>query len=251
MAICTEVGAEPVVDVAFDTYIMTPNLMPGATTNTTTSTLQQYYTNAVEWVRYANIEKGYGVKYWMLGNETWTAYYQDDNGNWYGIPEANLIQNINSFSAGMKAVDPTIKVIMNGVDWLVSEYVTAASNSYDYTCTSEYPLASVPIANYDDWATNDYDLVSTMEDIVSVLDGSSLSAAQQQSTKIWASEFGPYIWRITPGPQPRMWVIPCSILTFWDRNCATRGLGFRCSGPPAGWVRAPIPFTMRLTIIII
>jgi hypothetical protein len=194
MAICKEVGAEPVVDVAFDTYIMTPDKIPGATTNTNTSTLREYYTNAVEWVRYANVKKSYGVKYWMLGNETWNAYYQDDNGNWYGIPESDLIQNINSFSAGMKAVDPSIKVIMNGVDWLVSEYVTACSNSYDYICTSEYPLASVPITSYDDWATNRYDLVSIMQSIVNVIDGSSLSAAQKQSTKIWASEFGPYTW---------------------------------------------------------
>jgi alpha-L-arabinofuranosidase len=31
----------------------------------------QLLEHAVEWVRYANVVKGYGVKYWELGNESY------------------------------------------------------------------------------------------------------------------------------------------------------------------------------------
>ena len=32
---------------------------------------QAYLEHAVEWVRYANLTQGYGVKYWEIGNENW------------------------------------------------------------------------------------------------------------------------------------------------------------------------------------
>lgn len=68
--------------------------------------------------------------------------------------------NSSNYAIATLAVDLTIKVIMNGVDWLVNEYVTACSNSYGYICASQCPLAGVPMTSYDDWATNRYDLVS-------------------------------------------------------------------------------------------
>ncbi len=56
---------------------------------------------AAEIVRYTNIEKKYGVKYWSIGNEP--SLYID-----YSIEKYN--QDWRSFALAMKAVDPTIKL---------------------------------------------------------------------------------------------------------------------------------------------
>jgi len=68
---------------------------------------------AASWVRYANVTKGYGIKYWEIGNEVY------GNGEYGADWETDLHSahdpgtygaNVALFSAAMKAVDPTIKV---------------------------------------------------------------------------------------------------------------------------------------------
>ncbi|MEN3535130.1 cellulose binding domain-containing protein [Microbispora sp. ZYX-F-249] len=68
---------------------------------------------AAGWVRYANVTKKYGVKYWEIGNElygnghygaTWEA---DDHAD---KSPAAYARNTLEFVRAMKAVDPTIKI---------------------------------------------------------------------------------------------------------------------------------------------
>ncbi|MFT7836845.1 cellulose binding domain-containing protein [Saccharothrix sp. BKS2] len=68
---------------------------------------------AAAWVRYANVEKGYGVRYWEIGNENygnghygsgWEADHHPDKSPAY---YATLVRD---YATAMKAVDPTIKV---------------------------------------------------------------------------------------------------------------------------------------------
>ncbi len=68
---------------------------------------------AASWVQYANVTKGYGVKYWEIGNEIY------GNGEYGGSWETDLHSahdpstygaNVALFSAAMKAADPSIKV---------------------------------------------------------------------------------------------------------------------------------------------
>ncbi|WP_461124332.1 cellulose binding domain-containing protein [Saccharothrix stipae] len=68
---------------------------------------------AAAWVRYANVEKGYGVKYWEIGNENygnghygsgWEADHHPDKSPRY---YATLVRD---YATAMKAVDPTIKI---------------------------------------------------------------------------------------------------------------------------------------------
>ena len=68
---------------------------------------------AASWVTYANVTKGYGVKYWEIGNEVY------GNGEYGSQWETDLHSahdpttygsNVAQFSMAMKAVDPTIKV---------------------------------------------------------------------------------------------------------------------------------------------
>lgn len=68
---------------------------------------------AADWVRYANVTKGYGARYWTVGNENygnghygsaWEAdHHPDKSATYY----ANLVVD---YAEAMKAVDPTIKV---------------------------------------------------------------------------------------------------------------------------------------------
>ncbi|TDB69418.1 cellulose binding domain-containing protein [Micromonospora sp. KC721] len=68
---------------------------------------------AADWVRYANVTKGYGAKWWTVGNENygnghygsaWEAdHHPDKSATYY----ANLVVE---YADAMKAVDPSIKV---------------------------------------------------------------------------------------------------------------------------------------------
>jgi hypothetical protein len=68
---------------------------------------------AAQWVQYANITQGYGIKYWEVGNEIY------GNGEYGSQWEADLHSahdpatygaNVAAFASAMKAVDPTIKI---------------------------------------------------------------------------------------------------------------------------------------------
>ncbi|OLF17217.1 cellulose binding domain-containing protein [Actinophytocola xanthii] len=68
---------------------------------------------AADWVRYANIEKGYGVRYWEIGNEIYgnghygSQWEADDHPDKSPAQYATLVRD---YARAMKAVDPTIRV---------------------------------------------------------------------------------------------------------------------------------------------
>jgi hypothetical protein len=59
---------------------------------------------AADWVRYANVTKGYGVTYWEIGNET------DLLGTRYPLTAEEYSRAVVRFSQAMKAVDPSIRI---------------------------------------------------------------------------------------------------------------------------------------------
>jgi hypothetical protein len=62
--------------------------------------------NAAAMVRYVNIEKGYGVKYWSIGNEpSLYTEYPDKSENW---EPAEYAKRWREFALAMEAVDPNI-----------------------------------------------------------------------------------------------------------------------------------------------
>ncbi|MDB5059348.1 MAG: hypothetical protein JWO59_2820, partial [Chloroflexi bacterium] len=68
---------------------------------------------AAAWVRYANVTKGYGIKYWEVGNEiygngSYGASWETDLHSSKG--PAAYANNLVAFSQAMKAADPTIHV---------------------------------------------------------------------------------------------------------------------------------------------
>ncbi|MEV5710229.1 cellulose binding domain-containing protein [Actinoallomurus sp. NPDC052274] len=68
---------------------------------------------AADWVRYANVTKGYGAKYWTIGNENYgnghygSGWEADDHAD--KSPSA-YAGGVVAYADAMKAVDPTIKV---------------------------------------------------------------------------------------------------------------------------------------------
>jgi hypothetical protein len=70
-------------------------------------------TEAASWVRYANVTKGYGVKYWEIGNEVYgNGHY---GSGWENDTHADksptaYATNVVQYISAMKAVDSTIKV---------------------------------------------------------------------------------------------------------------------------------------------
>ncbi len=68
---------------------------------------------AADWVRYANVTKGYHDQYWEIGNELYgNGYYGADweLDNHASKSPTTYATNVVQYAQAMKAVDPTIKV---------------------------------------------------------------------------------------------------------------------------------------------
>ncbi|OAV45293.1 T9SS type A sorting domain-containing protein [Lewinella sp. 4G2] len=152
MADCQMLGAEPVIVVAFD------GMYKPAFPSGTSLTYDQALTMAVEWVRYANITKGYGIKYWSLGNETFneTSYGGSDPGyTQYGIDAA-------AFAQEMKAVDPSIKIGINGENFSDFDLALKECAPYvDWLDVHTYP--SFGFTTYDDYRNTELDATAVVD----------------------------------------------------------------------------------------
>lgn len=126
MTICKSTNAEPVIVVAADNYLL--NVKEGEKL----PAREELINHAVEWVRYANIKKKYGIKYWMVGNESWNANNVNSTVDIYA-------QDVIDFSRAMKAVDSSILIIPNGAsDDFFKTVITKAGNYIDRLCVSNY-----------------------------------------------------------------------------------------------------------------
>ncbi len=91
MAFCARVGAEPMLVVNTQTWYLKQDIEGGAK-------------EAADWVKYCK-EKGYRVKYWEIGNETY----------WHPVMTAKEYGAlVNVYAKAMKAVDPGIIISANG-----------------------------------------------------------------------------------------------------------------------------------------
>lgn len=104
MSYSQAIGAEPTLVVAFD------SMYKPATPGGKAPSKQLLLDTAVAWVRYANIVKGYGVKHWEIGNESYLDAY---NG---GATAREYATDLVLFARAMKQVDPTIQIGANGPD---------------------------------------------------------------------------------------------------------------------------------------
>jgi hypothetical protein len=131
---------------------------------------------AAEWVRYANIEKQYGVKYWSIGNEP--SLYEADTTlagqTWDAVTYA---ERWREFALAMRKVDPTILLFgpdihqftgdpdfdpkdSNNKDYL-REFLKLDGDLVDIVTVHRYPFPKCPtcgaptktelLANTPDW----------------------------------------------------------------------------------------------------
>lgn len=177
MSMCREVGAEPVICVAADEYLV--DYPKGCTW----ATREELINHAVEWVKYANIKKGYGVKYWMIGNESWHEQNKNSTAEIYA-------QDVIDFSKAMKAVDPSIYIIPNGNDVDFSETVLKIAGGYsDMICISNYPIYNYR-AGYVTYRDTLQDLISSTTNTLTAM----RNAGAPKDMKIIVAEYGPFDW---------------------------------------------------------
>ncbi|GIE82406.1 alpha-L-arabinofuranosidase [Actinoplanes philippinensis] len=117
---------------------------------------------AADWVRYANVTKGYDATYWTIGNENYgnghygSAWEADDHAD---KSPRQYAAEIVAYSQAMKAVDPTIKIGAvltmpgNWPDGIVGsgdtgtwnqEVLTRAGSAIDFVDVHWYPGGSTP-----------------------------------------------------------------------------------------------------------
>ena len=113
---------------------------------------------AAAMVTYANVTKGYGIKYFSIGNEP--DLYPDATGSTKGIagytPEA-FCASASAYVAAMKAVDPSIKILGPELSWKyqsgTNDWLTpilqACGSLFDIVTVHRYPIdpAQTTIAN--------------------------------------------------------------------------------------------------------
>jgi hypothetical protein len=112
----------------------------GATTMFNVRLLGGTPQQAAEMVRYTNIEKGYNVRYWGIGNEP-TLYNAEvkNSGETYDITRFN--KEWREFALAMKAVDPTIQLVGAEINQFSFSYqpgVTTNFSQWDETWFVEF-----------------------------------------------------------------------------------------------------------------
>jgi hypothetical protein len=112
--------------------------------------------DAAELVRYANLEKGYGIEYWSIGNEP--TLFEEELGTTYDTEIFN--PQWRKFAEAMKAVDPDILLMgpelhqwgtslettlkdSSGRDWM-TEFLKANGDLVDIVTVHRYPLWKPP-----------------------------------------------------------------------------------------------------------
>ena len=126
--------------------------MLGATPTISVRLLNGAPETAAELVRYTNIEKGYGVRYWSIGNEP--TLFESQSRQAYDTVRFN--QEWRAIAEAMKAADPSIQLMgpelhqwaanleatpkdSSGRDWM-TEFLKANGDLVDVVTVHRYPL---------------------------------------------------------------------------------------------------------------
>jgi len=141
---------------------------------------------AVEWVRYANVTRDHGVRYWQLGNE------QDHHPKRMTLDEYRGIYG--DFSAAMKAVDPTIRtgLALTGNTLWASTLLDAFPENVDFIGCHQYQWKGWTVR---DWVDHEKPLVPHALRIENVIRNSPRPDAGLMITE--TSSFGR--WHDGPG----------------------------------------------------
>jgi len=155
IAICKRQNIEPliVVNAQSHTYSDGP----------TYEVLKQ---SAVEWVRYANVTKGYNVKNWQIGNEVEHKS---------ALTMGEYTDLFIDFATAMKAIDPTIHVgtgVLSNTNWN-KDVLTKAGELCDFIATHNYQHSSpIPPGGFRSWYKTNSVLITNTVNTQNMLNAS-------------------------------------------------------------------------------
>jgi len=130
MASVQKVGAHPYIVVAYETF------------ESSGIREEEYLAHAVGWVKYANITRKYGVKYWEIGNENWGNLKITQNS------AEKMAEVVKRFSRAMKKVDPTIKIGSSITGRWGTTLLKNAGSDLDFLSYSMYYNSKVGYLDY-------------------------------------------------------------------------------------------------------
>lgn len=184
IALCRQVNAEPMINVRL--FKSTPE-------------------KAAEMVSYVNVTKGYGVKYWGIGNEP--DLYAKNRGL-EGYDSAQFNQDWRAYAEAMKAVDPSILLIgpelsqysavdynnprdEHGKDWM-SEFLKANGDLVDIVSIHRYPFGSNdPLESELLKSSAEWDAILTnLRSLVRTTTGRDLPLAVTEVNSNWSNRKG-------------------------------------------------------------
>ncbi len=166
ISICKEVEAEPMVVV---------NIMSYKYTNG--PSYEELKESAVEWVRYANVVKGYNVKRWALGNEV------DHHPDVITLSEYKVLYS--DFAAAMKAVDPTIMVGPGLLGNWFSSMLKHDPGNIDFICAHNYLYNyNWRLQDYEGWKNTTDKMVNNIQSCQSAVNNSSIPDIEIHATEM-------------------------------------------------------------------
>lgn len=171
ISICNNVGAEPMVVVNILSYKYENG-----------PTYEQLKETAVEWVRYANISKGYNVKRWALGNEV--DHHSDI------ISQEEYKALYSDFATAMKEVDPTIWIGPGLLGNWHADLLNHDPDNIDFICIHNYLYKyNWRNENYEGWKNSTDILVNNVEKCQNAVNNSSIP-----NTEIHVTEMNSRPW---------------------------------------------------------
>ncbi|MEO9572078.1 MAG: hypothetical protein ABJG40_12870, partial [Polaribacter sp.] len=172
ISICNNIGAEPMVVVNILSYKY--NNGP---------TYQQLKETAIEWVKYANITKGYNVKRWALGNEV------DHHSDLITKEEYKALYT--DFATAMKKVDPSISVGPGLLGSWHADLLAHDPENIDFICVHNY-LYKYDWRNqdYQGWKNTNSVLVGNVESVQRIVNNSTIP-----DTEIHVTEMNSRPWK--------------------------------------------------------
>lgn len=179
MTTCRAVGAEPILVVCYNSYRWSLDFdkIPNPTR-------QQIIDSAVEWVHYANKVRGYNVKYWEIGNESWLP--MEENGKTSTIPPEVYAEDVVEISQRMKEIDPTIFIGANALqtdDWIT--ILNKAAAQIDFLVVHPYPFYGWK--GYDTYLRQEPDALYCVRFAKEAIKANEIASRKQ--LKIMATEF--------------------------------------------------------------
>ena len=189
VGLCRKVGAEPVVCV---------NIMSHVYYDDDEITIDTLIFYAKEWVRYANITKGYGIKYWQIGNE------QDHHKDIYPFDEFKA--DYKRMAKAMHEVDPTIKTAPGLLSNWNSDMLAYCPEYIDFiTCHQYLYFGGSETEGYNVWKDYGSNLIPNIKKNQDILSSSN------SKMEIFVTETG-----ITGGqyPDPQIFNLYKALLLF-------------------------------------